>query len=449
MTGSDNVDEFVRELNVGDVPGEIVRQARLCLLDTIGVAFAGSRTPMSHMMRDHVVEHYASAARGARLLADGRRASLIGVALAGAATVDSMDGHDGHDLTKGHAGAAVIPALLAFADTQAEPTSGAELLTRLIIGYEIGIRAGIALHTTAADYHASGAWNALAAAAVGARTLKLDPAGTRHALGIAEFHGPRSPMMRCIDHPTMVKDGSAAGAGVGVEAALLAARGFTGAPAATLQAAGTEEIWADLGTRWRIAEQYRKPYPVCRWAHPAIQAALTLATEHHQRPEDVDTVEVTTFHQATRLATIHPATTEQAQYSLPFTIAVALTHREIHPDHLSGASLTDARILRLADRTTLREDAELTRAFPARRVARLRIGLRDGQILTSPDTTARGGPDEPRTESELHATFTRYTEPVIGTEDSAAVAYLVDTVGNLASVHHLLDTLHRPTTRTC
>jgi hypothetical protein len=39
--------------------------------------------------------------------------------------------------------------------------------------------------------------------------MGLDREVTRHALGIAEFHGPRGPMMRRIDHPTMPKDGSA------------------------------------------------------------------------------------------------------------------------------------------------------------------------------------------------------------------------------------------------
>src|SRR3546814_7494741 len=77
------------------------------------------------------------------------------------------------------------------------------------------------------------AWNALAAAAMGARALRLDPAQTAHALGIAEYYGPRSPMMRVIDHPTMLKDDSDMGAMSGVSAELLSAAGFTGAPADT------------------------------------------------------------------------------------------------------------------------------------------------------------------------------------------------------------------------
>jgi len=150
-----------------------------------------------------------------------------------------------------------LPALLAFADT-GPPIDGKTFLTLLVLGYEIGTRAGIALHASTPDYHSSGAWNALACAAIGARALHLTPSQTNHALGIAEYHGPRAPMMRCIDHPTMVKDSSAWGAPAGVSAALLAAQGFTGAPATTVTADSTRNIWDDLGRRWRINEQYLK-----------------------------------------------------------------------------------------------------------------------------------------------------------------------------------------------
>jgi hypothetical protein len=68
------------------------------------------------------------------------------------------------------------------------------------------------------DYHTSGAWNALGVAALGCR-LRACPDTLRHALGIAEYHGPRSQMMREIANPTMLHDGSGMGALVGMMAA--------------------------------------------------------------------------------------------------------------------------------------------------------------------------------------------------------------------------------------
>src|SRR3546814_19549346 len=108
------------------------------------------------------------------------------------------------------------------------PCDGAEFLTRLVLGYEIATRAGIALHRTAADYHTSGAWNALAAAAMGARALRLDPPQTAHALGLAEYYGPRSPLRRVPDQPNMTKADQANGARHGCRTARLGAANHPG-----------------------------------------------------------------------------------------------------------------------------------------------------------------------------------------------------------------------------
>ncbi len=70
---------------------------------------------------------------------------------------------------------------------------GQEFLTRVVIGYELGSRLGQALHATAKDYHTSGAWCALANAALGARALGLDTEQTRHAVGIAEVSRTAQP----------------------------------------------------------------------------------------------------------------------------------------------------------------------------------------------------------------------------------------------------------------
>src|SRR4029078_1456186 len=112
----------------------------------------------------------------------GRRPTLAGAAFAGAATIDALDGHDGHVLTKGHAGVAGLPALLAFVDGDA-PCTGTEFITCLVLGYEVATRAGIALHASVADYHCSGAWNALACAALGGRWVQFDDAPLRAAAG--------------------------------------------------------------------------------------------------------------------------------------------------------------------------------------------------------------------------------------------------------------------------
>ncbi|RYE31226.1 MAG: MmgE/PrpD family protein, partial [Hyphomicrobiales bacterium] len=386
--------DFIHRLSFAQLSAEVRHQARRCLLDLVGVAAGGRRTELSRIAHDFAVDHLGTGRKGARILFDGRKASASGAAFAGATTIDSFDAHDGHALTKGHAGVAILPTILAVADAEGlldgDGLDGEALLTSLVLGYEIAIRAGIALHASACDYHTSGAWNALGCAAVSARLLRLGHKQTRHALGIAEYHGPRSQMMRCIDHPTMVKDGSGWGALAGVSAAYLAQAGFTGAPAITMEAPDQATIWADLGERWLILDQYFKPWPVCRWAQPAIEAASSLMSEHAFASSDIDSVEVETFHEAVRLGAQLPSTTEAAQYAIGFPLAAYLVRGRLGAEEIGPDGLADPAIGDLLSRVQLVEVPILSQRFPAERIARLRIALKSGQILTSEDTTARG-----------------------------------------------------------
>ncbi|GAB4271795.1 MAG: MmgE/PrpD family protein [Deferrisomatales bacterium] len=438
---------FVHEVGYGDLPGPVIAQARRCLLDLAGVAAGGSLTRLSRIVRSHAAAHFASPGGGARILFDGRRASPVGAALAGGMTLDSLDAHDGHALTKGHVGVAVLPALAAYVDA-GWAASGAELLTCLVVGYEVATRAGIALHATACDYHTSGAWNALGCAAVGARLMGLEAGATRQALGIAEYHGPRSQMMRCIDHPTMLKDGSGWGAMAGVSAAYLAAEGFTGAPALTVEAPEVAEVWADLGARWRILEQYFKPYPVCRWAQPAVEAALALRRTHRVTGREIERVEVRSFQEALRLAAREPRSTEEAQYSLPFPVAAALVRGRLGPREVEGAIFRDPEILRLSRSMTLVEDPEYSARFPAERWARVTFHLADGRTISSQPCPARGDPATPLADEEIGAKYRDLAEPVLGAERAArlgaAIASLGVSEGDGAA---LLDELLEPPAR--
>ncbi len=186
--------QFIHRLRCEDLPAAARAQAKRCLLDLVAVAASGLLTSLSGIVRDFADSQMAPRGPGARMIFDGRRVSPSGAAYAGASTIDAFDAHDGHALTKGHAGVVILPALLAVADAT-RMRDGHAFLTNLVIGYEIATRAGIALHASASDYHTSGAWNALGCAAIVARMLGLDEAHTRHALGIAEYHGPRSQMM--------------------------------------------------------------------------------------------------------------------------------------------------------------------------------------------------------------------------------------------------------------
>ena len=404
--------DFIHGLTATAIPAEVRHAATRALLDTLGVAAAATLTENSRIVRDFAAMVFPGAGDGStRLMFDGRPVTQPGAGFGNAGSIDSLDAHDGQKLTKGHMGVVVVPAMFAFAGAGG-PVTGEEFMTQLVLGYEIATRAGIALHATACDYHTSGAWNALAAAAIGARALGLDEQWTRHALGIAEYNGPRSQMMRCIDHPTMLKDGATWGGFTGISAALLARMGHTGAPAITMEAPEVEHLWADLGSRWYVADQYIKLYPVCRWAQPAIAAALSLASQFSF--EDVTGIRIETFHEAKRLPLAEPANSEEAQYSIKFPVAAALARGRIGVEEVAGDGLRDPATLRLARMIEVVEDDEANAAFPADRLARVSITLRDGRTLKSGMTRAVGDPDVPLSDAELTAKFNGLAGPVLG-----------------------------------
>ena len=123
----------------------------------------------------------------------------------------------------------MVPVALAAASLT-HPT-GAQLLTAVCAGYEVALRAGLALHPLYAPaYHASGSWAALGAAAAGALLLGVSAEEMDDLLGMAEYYGPVSPMLRCTVHPSIVKDGAGAGAWAAGMALAMHAQGMSGLP---------------------------------------------------------------------------------------------------------------------------------------------------------------------------------------------------------------------------
>ena len=216
---------FAESLRYDDLPPDLLAILRRSFTDTMGVVAIGSGTEMSRIARRGAVAVWGvGGAGGARMLMDGRVVSPAGAAMAGGFLIDSVDAHDGTTPNKGHAGSAVFPALMAVADvmlSQGAQINGRQFAEWLAVAYEVSYRAGQVQHATCPDYHTSGAWTAVGVAVAVARMLGLDREQIRHAAGIGEYHGPRSQMMRCIDFPTMLRDGVGWGAPTGVTAAYL------------------------------------------------------------------------------------------------------------------------------------------------------------------------------------------------------------------------------------
>lgn len=409
-------DEFAANLEYDDIPQDVLNILRRSFMDTMGVAAVGSTTSMSEIARKAAVALFGvGTAGGSRILMDGREVSPAGAAMAGAFMVDSIDAHDGVTPCQGHAGSAVFPALIAMAQAQSTPMTGKEFATILAIAYEICYRAGEAQHATCNDYHTSGAWTAVGIAAAGARLLGGDAGVIRHAAGIGEYHGPRSQMMRCIDFPTNVRDGVGWGAPSGVTAAYLASEGFTGAPALTCEGPGSETFWTDLGQGWRIVDYtHYKAYPCCRWSHAAVDSVAYLMGEHALTHDMIASVEIRTFHYATRLAGHEPKNLDEFSYAIAFPVAAMIVRGQVGVAELTPEVLNDPDILRVSRATKLIDDDHFTEISKKKRWAEVTLVLKDGRRLQDNPRTPRGDADMPLSDTEIAAKYHLLADPVIG-----------------------------------
>jgi 2-methylcitrate dehydratase PrpD len=378
--------DFIAELALDELPASATERLALLLADMAAVCVAGRAAPACEIAADHA--HALHPGSDATALFDGRRIGVAGAAFANGVLANALDFDDGHRLTKGHPGAVIIPAALAVA--QLVDASEVEFLAAVVVGYEVAIRAGIALHRRDPSYHASGAWGAVGAAAAAGRLLGLDRAQSLAALGLAEYHAPIAPIMRSCAEPQMTKDACAWGASVGVTSALLAGRGFTSVRAAFLD----HEELDDLGKRWRLMELYVKPYPCCRWSQGAIAAGLSAVDGRPIARGLIQRVMVRTFAAADGLAKVVPETTEEAQYSLLWPLACALVRGRFGVEEALGP-FSDPDIRAVFDRIEVDVDPELTAAFPERRLTAVEVELNDGRRLRTDPLEAAGEPDDP------------------------------------------------------
>jgi 2-methylcitrate dehydratase PrpD len=152
-----------------------------------------------------------------------------------------------------------------------------------------------------------------------------------------------------------------------------------------------------------------------------VEAALTLQRAHGLKAADIRCLWVSTFAEAARLTIARPATTEAAQYSLPFPVAAALVHGHLGPEALTGAALADEAVLTLAERVVLHEDPALSQRFPVERIARVRVEMDDGATFDSGETGPRWEAADPPSDDELRAKFRWLAGTVLPAERAAAL----------------------------
>lgn len=390
------------------LPKDVQTRAVVCAVDLMGALILGSRG-----------RQFEAGYRLARkLYRDGsvpvvgseQTFSFSGAVSAMGHAANSFDIDDGHNLIKGHPGASVIAGTLAASLDRG--SSYREFLTALVVAYETAIRSGMALQDYYQYLHSTGAYGAFGTAAAVGRLFGLDRKTLNTALSIADFHAPMTPVMRAVEYPSMNKDGVPFGAMVGAAAVLEALAGISG-KTYLLEMDRYRKLQETLGRDYEIMRLYFKPYTCCRWAHQPIKAALDLVRLHGIRSSEIARVRIFTFRSAAQLYKKAPTETDEAQYNIAYPVAAAIVHGDVGYRQVIDDNLDDPEVLSLMDRMEFVVDPELDRQFPAARLARVELRLRNGTTVCSEDCAAPGEASDGIGPDWIKKKFVRITEPFL------------------------------------
>lgn len=342
MTVTRALAEFASTLRYEDLPGEVVREAKRLVLDTIGCGLGG-----------HAVEKGQIAVKLAQRQGGVPEATILGVrqklpaALAAFANGDLMNALDWNALLPpSHVPPYVLAPVLALAE--ANRRTGKDLITAAVAGMEVAGRVGTSLgglRATPGGFPLR-VWgissNQLGATAGAAHVLGLDPDRMQHALGLSAFHAPVPSHVKYnytkeVGYAKFAPSGWMAQGGVvtavmaemgyrGDTSFLETERGFwamNGAPAWD-----PARITDRLGEDWVFMNAGYKYWPTCGFYQSPLDAFTWLIDEHKLQPEEIDEVvyQIEKFAGIDKYVTTEPNDHVEAAASGPFVMSVA-AHR--------------------------------------------------------------------------------------------------------------------------
>ncbi|HJQ61437.1 MAG TPA: MmgE/PrpD family protein, partial [Burkholderiales bacterium] len=392
------------------IPNEAREAAKLFMLDTLAVSWAGSDAPGCREVHDLLAEEGGRADATAWVY--GSRLPVTAAAFLNGMSASALDYDSIGRGAAVHINIAVLPAALAMAERY--KATGKDFLTALVTGADIMYRLAAALKKPNRGFHYTAAIGVFGAAAAAAKLLGLDAMATRHALGIAFIQS--SGTQQANIQPSLTKRMlSAFAARSGVYAALLAQRGIT-APSEVFegrfgffslyQEGDAAKVLADIGKRFLNLNATIKKYPSCGCNHTAIEATLKLVRQYDLKPEDVQSIEATITPYIERIVggKYDPSGDAQvaAQFNLRYSIACALVRRRLGLAEIQEAAARDPAIAAHIGKISLKVDAEQT---GNRGPVIVRMQTRNhGEISCRVDDVA-GGPDAPIAEAEIEEKF--------------------------------------------
>jgi 2-methylcitrate dehydratase PrpD len=434
----------------GSLGADVVDAARGAILDGVSNMLAGSREPLSRIIGEYARE--LGGPPDATVIGHGFKTHPLHAAFANGAACHSMD-FEMMWTPPTHPTGTCLPAILALA--QQRDLAPRDVVTALAIGFEVQGRLRMCTVSTgvieADGIHPPGLVGVFGAAASASVLLGLDETRVRHALGIA---GSRVGGLSANTGTMTKATHSGNAARMGLEAALLAQKGFTASLNVFDARRGFNHVFFhdaldmsllvnDFGAPYRMVDPglIVKRFPAQYTTHWAINAALKLKERHALEAAVIDEVEIEAGADNPALGRHNPATGLDGKFSLEYTVAIALLDGKVGID-----SFTDER--RFApDVVTL-----LTRMRPvpnpsthaldfANTWARVTVKTKTGERFTELVERPPGGPGSPLPWEDRVAKFRDCAARAVSPEVSMQVERLLENFENLSSVRPLMDLL--------
>jgi 2-methylcitrate dehydratase PrpD len=343
---------------------------------------------------------------------------------AGAALLNGTAAHgeDFDDTFEGgpvHAGAVIVPAVLAACERY--HPDGKAALAGIAVGIETMCRLGLVTPKLVhkAGFHPTAVFGAMAAAAAVATALKLDRRRIVNALGIAGSMA--SGIIEYLAEGAWTKRLHAGWAAQsGVRAAIMARHGFVG-PRTVFEGthglfhgfAGTakgnyDALVGDFGEHWISQALAFKPYPCGTMTHPYIDCARRLSA----RGIDADAIKELICEVGE--GTVHrlwepladkrrPSNGYGGKFSTPYCIAAALVRGNVGLGDFTDLAVRDPCVLAVAAKVRYVVDPQ--NPYPANFTGHIRAVMRDGSIIEERQPHLRGGAHEPLTRHDIEQKF--------------------------------------------
>lgn len=444
---------FVAGLCYKDIPKEVVARSKLCILDQLGVQLVASTLKWNKLIYRYVKDH--GGRQESTVINFGTKVPAQDAAFVNATFGQGCELDDVLNLS--HPGAASVPAALAVAER--EGRSGQDLITAVVIGYEIICRIAAAIHPHHGNrgFQAQGTVGPFAAAAVAGKLLELNEEQMSHAFAIAGSHS--SGIAEYTQSGGEVKRmHSGLGVRSGIQSAILAEMGLTG-PLTVIEGkrgfcqafAGNYNLTAiteSLGKQFSIMNTRFKIHPVAGGQISSIDTFSELIAKHDLSSEDIQEISVGVGESSklNNASIYEPKDASSAQFSLAFSLALRLIKGSNDLSFYTDPSMwSDSQVLATARKVKIYVDSEAREDKV--NSSRINIKLVDGRTLGAYQPYRKGSFENPLTDKEIKAKARGLVSRVISEKVAKEIITMVDNLPSLTNVLPLVQLTTQPSTQ--